>query len=290
MDFDYDTAFSRNIGFLTHKETEILKSKTVAIAGMGGVGGQYCITLARLGICNFKIADFDCFELHNFNRQHASSMKTIDMAKVDVIESEILSINPNANIQKYTKGVTEENLDEFLENVDIYLDGLDIFALDIREKLFLQLEKKNIPGITVAPLGMGAVSMVFTKGSMPFESYFGLSKESSFPAKMLRFLTLMSPKNLQFKYLVEKAGIKVSEKKVPSMPMGVVLCSGVACTNCLKILLDRGRVYAAPWTLHFDAYLNLYKKKYNFLGQYNPIMIFKIWLVKKAMLGKLNDS
>src|SRR3954467_6277338 len=57
FDFDYDEAFSRNIGWVTEWEQQILRTKRVAIAGMGGVGGLHLLTLARLGIGAFHISD-----------------------------------------------------------------------------------------------------------------------------------------------------------------------------------------------------------------------------------------
>ena len=67
--FTYDLAFSRNIGWVTRDEQHDLRDKRVAIAGMGGVGGSHLLTLTRLGIGGFHLADFDTFELANFNRQ-----------------------------------------------------------------------------------------------------------------------------------------------------------------------------------------------------------------------------
>ncbi len=55
-------AFSRNIGLLTEAEQEKLANATVAIPGMGGVGGIHLITMVRTGIGRFHIADFDTFE------------------------------------------------------------------------------------------------------------------------------------------------------------------------------------------------------------------------------------
>ena len=55
--FDYATAFSRNLGWITEFEQAILRRKRVAIAGMGGVGGLHLLTLARLGLSTFRIAD-----------------------------------------------------------------------------------------------------------------------------------------------------------------------------------------------------------------------------------------
>ena len=69
ISFNYDDAFSRNIGWLTDWEQQILRTKKIAIAGVGGVGGVHLLTLTRLGIQNFHIADLDRFEQANFNRQ-----------------------------------------------------------------------------------------------------------------------------------------------------------------------------------------------------------------------------
>lgn len=75
--FSYREAFSRNIGWVTSTEQEALHHKKVAIAGMGGVGGVHLVTLARLGIGAFHIADFDAFDLVNFNRQVGATVSTL---------------------------------------------------------------------------------------------------------------------------------------------------------------------------------------------------------------------
>ena len=75
--FDYDDAFSRNIGWVTEWEQRALCDKTVAIAGMGGVSGAHLITLARLGVGAFHIADLDSFEIANINRQFGAGTSTL---------------------------------------------------------------------------------------------------------------------------------------------------------------------------------------------------------------------
>ena len=67
--FDYATAFSRNIGWVSVEEQARLRAKRVAIAGLGGVGGLHLLTLARLGVGAFNLAELDRFELANFNRR-----------------------------------------------------------------------------------------------------------------------------------------------------------------------------------------------------------------------------
>jgi len=66
--FTYDEAFSRNIGWLTRQEQDSLRHQRVAIAGLGGVGGFHLLTLCRLGISKFNLADFDSFDLANRKR------------------------------------------------------------------------------------------------------------------------------------------------------------------------------------------------------------------------------
>ena len=122
-DFDYASAFSRNLGWVTPQEQQRLSTARVAIAGMGGVGGAHTLTLARLGIGNFHIADFDRFEVHNFNRQAGASMSTLAQPKVDVMRRLALDINPQASVTAFGAGVTRDNLDAFLDGVDVYVDG-----------------------------------------------------------------------------------------------------------------------------------------------------------------------
>src|SRR5437867_9916117 len=80
--FNYDTAFSSNIGWVTESEQASLKTKRVAIAGVGGVGGVHLLTLARLGITRFTVADLDQFELKNFNRQVGATTAAVGRPKV----------------------------------------------------------------------------------------------------------------------------------------------------------------------------------------------------------------
>src|SRR5205809_5797327 len=128
--FSFLAAFDRNIGWLTEWEQLALRSKRIAIAGMGGVGGFHFLTLARLGIGAFSIADLDHFEIANFNRQVGATMDTIGRPKVDVLAEMALAINPELNISRFENGVQDHNIDAFLAETDLFIDGFDFFALD----------------------------------------------------------------------------------------------------------------------------------------------------------------
>jgi len=276
--FNYQQAFSRNLGWVTEEEQTKLQGKRIAIAGAGGVGGVHLLTLARLGIANFNIADFDDFEIHNFNRQSGAFMSTLNHQKVDVMERMARDINPEADIKSFPKGVFEYNVDEFLEGVDLYVDALDFFALDARKTVFKKCYEKNIPVVTAAPLGMGCAFLCFMPNKMSFEEYFRFEDKETEDDQLIQFLIGLSPAMLQRPYLVDKTRVSFTEKRGPSTPMAVNLCAGMAGTYALKILLKRGDVLCAPYGLHFDAYRNKFVKTWRPFGNAGliPRVMFQI--------------
>jgi len=276
--FNYEKAFSRNIGWVTEEEQQILRGKKVAIAGAGGVGGIHLLTLARLGVENFYISDFDDFEVHNFNRQSGAFVSTLGQPKVDVMELMAKDINSDANIKSFPEGIFEHNVDEFLEGVDLYVDALDFFALSARKVVFQKCYEKNIPVITAAPLGMGCAFLCFMPGKMSFEEYFRFEDKKTENDQLIQFLIGLSPAMLQRTYLVDESSVSFLDKKGPSTPMAVNMCAGIAETYALKILLNRGEILAAPYGLHFDAYRNKFKKTWRPFGNAGllPKLMFKI--------------
>lgn len=284
--FDYDEAFSRNIGWVTQDEQKMLAGKRVAVGGMGGVGGDHLLTLARLGIGGFNISDLDVFEVGNFNRQSGATMTTLDQPKVDVLHRTILDINPELSVNVFDKGVNESNLDAFLDGVDLYMDSLDIFALDIRRRVFARCYELGIPTITAAPMGMGSACLVFLPGKMSFEEYFCLDDVPEFEDKIIKFVIGVSPSVQQRHYLVDRSSVNFLRKKVPSTAMGIHLAAGVACSNALKLLLGRGKVIHAPRGLHFDAYRNKLITTWRPFGNRNPLQRFMFWYVKRLLASE----
>lgn len=268
--FSYQRAFSRNIGWVTHEEQASLRTKRVAIAGGGGVGGAYLLTLARLGIGAFHIADFDTFDIANFNRQVGAGMRTLEQPKVDVMAAMARDINPELDIKIFPAGINKDNLDEFLDGVDLYIDGLDFFAFDIRQRTFALCASLGVPATTVAPLGMGAALLNFMPGQMTFEEYFRWGELPELD-KAIRFVVGLAPAGLHRGYLVDPSAVNFAERRGPSTAMAISLCAGIAATEALKILLRRGTVRAAPHGMQFDAYRNKISHTWRPGGNRNPI-------------------
>jgi molybdopterin/thiamine biosynthesis adenylyltransferase/ubiquinone/menaquinone biosynthesis C-methylase UbiE len=280
--FSYESAFDRNLGWVTAAEQASLRGKCVAIAGLGGAGGAHLLTLARLGVGRFHLADLDTFGIENFNRQVGATMATIGRPKIDVMAEMALEINPEIEIEYFRNGVNATNNAQFLAGADLYIDGLDFFVLDERQHLFALCESSGIPALTVAPLGMGAALLVFMPGRMTFEQYFRLGSFSQLE-KASRFLAGLSPALLQRSYLADSSKVDLSKQKGPSTAMGCQLCAAIAATEALKILLGRGRVLAAPRGVHFDAYKNKLKRTWRPWGNANPLQRLLLIFVKRQL-------
>jgi molybdopterin/thiamine biosynthesis adenylyltransferase len=280
--FDYQTAFSRNIGWVTQTEQEILRRSRIAIAGMGGVGGIHLITLARLGVGKFNIADFDTFDQVNFNRQAGAVMSSLGRAKVEVMAEQALDINPELDIRVFPQGVGEHNLDDFFKDVDLYVDGLDFFVFEAREAVYRACDQLRIPAVIAAPLGMGTAIINIIPGKMTFEEYFRFAGQSA-EEKAIRFLLGLSPAMLQRGYLVDRSTVDFVNQHGPSTAMACQLCAGAAATEALKILLNRGKVLAAPHGYQFDAYRNKLTHTWRPRGNYNPIQQLGLAIARRQL-------
>lgn len=280
--FSYADAFSRNIGWLAAHEQEMLRHKRVAIAGMGGVGGVHLTTLARLGVGGFHIADFDSFQIQNFNRQAGAVMSTLDRPKADVMAEQALDINPELKLGVFGTGVTSATMDRFLGNVDAYVDGLDFFAFDARRAVFAACAERGIPAITAAPLGMGAALLNFLPGAMTFERYFDWGDRPEVE-KAIRFALGLAPAGLHRAYLVDPRSIDFAARRGPSTIIACQICAGMAAAEVLKILLRRGRVLAAPHGMQFDAYRGRLVRTWRPGGNRHPLQRLAIALGRRFL-------
>ena len=275
--FDYSEAFSRNIGLVSLEEQEKLKSYTIAIPGMGGVGGAHFISLVRQGFERFKIADLDHYELKNFNRQYGAQLETVGRPKVDVMREEALKINPNCKIEIFPEGISHDNINAFLTGVDLGIDAIDAFTVDIRRLFINSCHRQNIPVISAGPIGFGTAFLIFKPDGPNYDTYFNIKDSMSYEKQLLSFLVGLVPKLLQRSYM---KGINLSEKRGPSSIGSINLCAGVVTIHAVKILLKKGHVKAVPYYHQFDLMRERYVTKRLWFGNKNPIQKLKLYLAK----------
>jgi molybdopterin/thiamine biosynthesis adenylyltransferase/nitroreductase len=281
-EFSYDAAFERNLGWFTEAEQLALRGKRVAIAGMGGVGGVHLITLARIGIGAFNIADFDRFSLANFNRQIGANIETIGRLKIEVMEEMALAVNPDLRITRFDEGVNVDNLEQFLSGVDLFVDGLDFFVLDIRRRVFARCHELGIPAVTAGPIGMGTSLLAFVPNGMSFEQYFRMEGRPE-PEQYLRFLVGLVPKGLHRSYLADATRLNLAKKTGPSTGAACQLCAGVVAIAAVKLLLRRGDVKPAPYSHNYDPFRGVLATTRLRFGLNGPLQRLKLRLARPAI-------
>lgn len=99
-------------------------SATVAVCGLGGLGSNISVSLARAGIGTLILADFDRVDVTNLHRQQYKASQT-GMLKTEALYENLKEINPYINIKKVTAKITEKNAEEILKTADIVCEAFD---------------------------------------------------------------------------------------------------------------------------------------------------------------------
>jgi len=101
-----------------------LKQGKVAIAGLGGLGSNIAIMLARIGVGQLLLVDFDVVEPSNLNRQNYN-ISHLGMPKTMALKKQIEEINPFIKVETQNKRVTEDNVRELFNSYDIICEAFD---------------------------------------------------------------------------------------------------------------------------------------------------------------------
>ncbi len=101
-----------------------ISEATVAICGLGGLGSNIAIALARAGIGRLILIDFDRVDLTNLHRQQYKTSQ-IGMYKTDALKDNLYEISPYTHIVTYTEQITEGNMGELLSSADIICEAFD---------------------------------------------------------------------------------------------------------------------------------------------------------------------
>lgn len=278
----YADFFGRNLGVVTEAEQTRLRAACVGIAGCGGVGGAYAITLARIGIGAFHLADFDVFEAANFNRQSGATLASLGRPKTEVLREMILAINPEARVTLFPAGIMRDSVTSFLDGVNLVMDGLDFYALPARRLLFPAAETRHLHVVTSGPIGLTTTLHVFGPGAMPFEEYFDFASCRSRIEELAAFVVGVTPALLQLGQ-IDVARVDFAAQRAPSFATAIQLCAGLACTEATRILLNRGTPFLAPRYFQFDPVSLRSVRRRLFMGNRNPLQRLKRRMVLRQL-------
>jgi len=284
--FNYNEAFSRNLGVVSTAEHERLRNATVAIAGMGGVGGDYLISLVRAGVGGFHLAEFDEFELVNFNRQYGASVPTLGRRKLEVMVEHALAINPELRITTFPEGIQPDSIGAFLDGVDLAVDAVDAFAVDKHPLLVNAATARGLATLAAVPLGLGAGMLAFGPQGMAYDDYFAITPDMSEDERIVQFLLGFAPELYHLRYL-DPNSINLKARRGPSSVAGCKLCAGFITTQALVALLHPEALRCVPWYTYLDARVGRFHHRRLWMGNRNPLQRIKS-LVARRRLAKLD--
>ena len=99
-------------------------SATVAVCGLGGLGSNIAIALARAGIGKLLLIDFDRVDITNLHRQQYKANQ-IGLYKADALAENLLEIAPYTDVTAVTAKITEENFADLLKGADVVCEAFD---------------------------------------------------------------------------------------------------------------------------------------------------------------------
>ncbi len=97
---------------------------TVAVCGLGGLGSNISVALARAGVGKLILLDFDRVDLTNLNRQQYKASQ-LGQEKALALAENLQEITPYVSLQSHTVRITEENLASLLSEADIICEAFD---------------------------------------------------------------------------------------------------------------------------------------------------------------------
>ena len=158
MELKEEDLLKRNVKGISKK----LKKTRVCILGLGGLGSNVAVLLARAGIGSLKLVDFDIVEASNLNRQQYR-ISHIGMKKTEAIRTIIKEINPFVEIEVLNKKVDRENILSIVGDVEIVVEAFDVAetkAMAI-EELLINGNKMLVSASGMA--GLGSANEIITR-------------------------------------------------------------------------------------------------------------------------------
>ena len=139
-----------------------LKKVEVCILGLGGLGSNVAILLARAGIGSLKLVDFDTVEASNLNRQQYR-ISHIGLKKTEVMKTIVKEINPFVEVETLDIKVNRENIHSIVGDIEIVVEAFDraeTKAMTLEELL----AKKNKIVVSASGMaGLGSANEIITR-------------------------------------------------------------------------------------------------------------------------------
>jgi len=221
--------YIRNRQTLSIEDQITLLESTVAVIGLGGLGGYAVEILARTGIGRLILVDGDRFDDSNLNRQLNSTADTLGRPKASSAVRRVASVNPSVEVFAHEVFLEDGNAVHLLADADLVIDCLD--TLPARFLLETAALAKNIPMVTAAVAGTTAQVMAIQPGDTGLRGIYGAPSEAP------------------------ERGV---ESTSGNLPYTVMMAAALECSEGVKMLL--GPAATDTFLLVFDLRDNTFER------------------------------
>lgn len=152
-----------------------LNNSSVAVFGLGGVGGYVVEALARAGVGRIALIDNDTVAESNINRQIIATYSTVSKLKTDAFYARLKDINPNVKIDVYNIFYLKETADQIdLSVYDYVVDAID--TVSSKCEVIFRAKSLGKPVISCMGTGNKLDATLFTVADIGKTSYCPLAK------------------------------------------------------------------------------------------------------------------
>lgn len=153
-DIDFQSRFGGIQRLYGKQASDIIQSMHVCVVGLGGVGSWAVEALARTGIGEISLIDYDTVSLGNINRQLPALDDTLGEKKFSVLEKRIKGINPGCKSNCIDDFLTVENMGDYLSTAREFhyvIDAID--SIKFKAEMIYHCKRNKIPIITTGGAG-----------------------------------------------------------------------------------------------------------------------------------------
>jgi hypothetical protein len=211
-------------------------------------------------------------------------METIGRHKVEVCEEIVHSINPEADVRLFPRGISPDSIDQFLVDVDVVVDSLDFYCFEERFLLYSRAKERGLWVLTAPPLGFGFTLLAFDPKGMSFEDYFGFHKGMPQRELIVAFSAGLAPKPFLTRYLSLGDAV-MQQGRLPSISVSAApfMVAGVITTEVVNVLIAKTRPLAVPSIIQYDALLRKFRQRTYPMGMRSPLQRLKKAILRKKL-------
>jgi molybdopterin-synthase adenylyltransferase len=265
MEFRYSEFTTRNIGFVTPREQDMLAAGKVLVIGVGGMGGAAVQALARVGINHFAVADIDIFEISNLNRQVFCDLDTVGQAKAAATAVRLQRINPSIVVEVFGAEWLQR-LDDLLLRYPLVINGMDDIGAGI--DLYRRAHRHGSTVIDAYASSLPSVAVVRPGDPRPEErlGYPSLGKQAMLltaeekAACFLREMEYVLVNSSTIRHIDMTAAVELlagKRKRMSFAPM-VIATGNLMAFEVVKLLLGREPsadcrgYFFNPWSMRVE--------------------------------------